>query len=64
MNTDGTLPPDPNVTPRPREEEIRAVLLRLLRLVAAEVADSLRLRNDCRNTARNDTHDTVRKSRR
>jgi hypothetical protein len=57
MHTDETLPPAPDVTPRPNEEEIRAVLLRLLRLVAAEVAASLRKQNDCGDAARNKTQD-------
>jgi hypothetical protein len=63
MHTDETLPPAPDVTPRPNEEEIRAVLLRLLRLVAAEVAESLRKRNDAVDTARKGAQHADRKSK-
>jgi len=41
MTSDGTTPPDCPPPGPPQGEEIRAVLLRLLRLVAAEVARML-----------------------
>jgi hypothetical protein len=62
MHTDETPPPDPKGIPRPQEEEIGAALLRLLRLVAAEVAESLRKQNNSESTAPNNTDETGRNS--
>ena len=56
MRDHGTPPPNPGATPTSREEEIRALLQRLLRLVAGEVADTLR-RRDGPATSRDDRTD-------
>ncbi len=56
MNSDKPTVPDPMAVGPEAEAEIRALLLRLLRLVAAEVAERLR-RNEAPVPSRPDAPD-------
>ena len=56
MRTDGPFTPGCDLSSRQRDEEIRTLLVELLRLVAADMADRLHTQNDPTTQRRRRTH--------